>query len=110
MNRYFLNVSKNKIYLILLGTKFLYLTSSFQLLLVNADEQPQDIEFTVTTLNCSHSLERQSTVESDNGVTTSDLQRKVSTVGVTLGKFASLRRVKGKLKSLRNIHDRSPKP
>lgn len=63
---------------------------------VNSDEQPQDIEFTVTTLNCSHSLERQSTVESDNGLQISEAaQRKVSTVGIALGRFASLRKTKG---------------
>ncbi|KAL0277369.1 UNVERIFIED_CONTAM: hypothetical protein PYX00_004686 [Menopon gallinae] len=67
----------------------------------NADEQPKDIEFTVTTLNCSHSLERQSTVESDNGVTGLDLHRKVSTVGVALGRFASLRKAKGKISQVR---------
>lgn len=62
--------------------------------MINADEQPEDIEFTVTTLNCH--LERQPTVESDNGLAGLDLQRKVSTVGVALGKFASLRKAKGK--------------
>ncbi|EEB10808.1 cAMP/cGMP cyclic nucleotide phosphodiesterase, putative [Pediculus humanus corporis] len=73
---------------------------------VNSDEQPQDIEFTVTTLNCSHSLERQSTVESDNGLQISEAaQRKVSTVGIALGKFASLRKTKGK--SMQNRQSRS---
>ncbi|KAK6621921.1 cGMP-specific 3',5'-cyclic phosphodiesterase [Polyplax serrata] len=71
----------------------------------NSEEQPQDIEFTVTTLNCSHSLERQSTIESDNGLASLELQRKVSTVGVALGRFASLRKAKGTLAQLNKEHD-----